>query len=535
MNILRKKSRVKVITILLLALFVNYLVSPMAVFAGTYLTEIETKIVTIEESLASAKLLNDAKKIACLDEKYCIAATDEITTSITTLETRFNEIKDGLTLSRLVSLTAEPVGYEYLSAEDKATTINYLTVTEITENRLVTPSQCMVENVIVDTITTEEECTLASGDWTEEVNETITLSVDQIESMILTAFTDISTDLNTIDNETAYVTDYDNKVAALRLTDQNNATEAINDLLDRLADLTAIKNNRLSTLNTFKETNPSMTEANVGSILLGEYLEILNNLYKYLLLEEAFIEDYENVINNEIYSYAYGDEWTNQTATLTANYNALIAIDLTETKTTLTTKINSYTDIDNLTGITMEEDFLKTLLNHIKLELPMVTNTNIKKIETALLSYYVLTSSDPEIVINHTNRTIVTSYVGLEQSIFESKVTMNKGSYALGELVTGTDLEQNTIYTIKSGTTITLKTEDDVTITTYTVSVIGDANSDGNVDLNDLDMLESLVLGDTTTSDYTQTQLKALDYNGDGLYNVTDVAMLYSTLTVVAQ
>ena len=82
-NIFRKKSQKKLIAgSILLALSINLLISPLSVFAGSHLNELNAVVDDINSIITTSNSLNDTKKDACENEKYCLKATEEIKSEI---------------------------------------------------------------------------------------------------------------------------------------------------------------------------------------------------------------------------------------------------------------------------------------------------------------------------------------------------------------------------------------------------------------------------------------------------------------------
>jgi len=525
-NIFRKKSRKKIVATLLLAILSNYFM-PLSVLAAEGTNLIADKMLNFESVLAEAQANNDEKILNCGTDNYCIKVTDNISKFLSEKSTVYDDFKLGITLSDLVDATSKPTDYDKLSDTKKATTIIYNTLTDVTDTFVKEEAYCEIE---LGTYDNEIDCTTNGGIWHAEVIEDVVINVESQTSLIEAYLDNLASDVSAYD-DTNYLSNYEDAVAVLVDADKTTVVNEIallkgkidtatSDLTTVNGELETFKTNVVIGLNEYSDTN------------LFEYLGILDKLYDKVSNANSLVEDYADLINNEIYKELFDSEWETVTTDLTNSFNTLKTLLDNLTIDSLTELINEATDINNLSDVlSNEKNPLESLLSYINNNLPMVSSDNINKIISKLKEFYSLVSSDNNVIVNEEDLTIslpMASIYSKEQ--LETILSVDpSGSLVIdnfNELQNGTELA----YLAKTGTTVTILVND-TELKTYTVSLSGDINGDGNVDGLDLETLESLVLGNTTTEDYSVSELKAMDYNGDFIYNITDIVVLYSYIT----
>ncbi len=410
MNIFRKKSLKKIaVSSILLALVVNIIISPFSVFAGDHLGELEEIVTTINGAISESNSLNDAKKDTCENEKYCLKAVDEIKTEITDISSDLTTILNGVSLKKLVSDTNTTItNYDKLSSEAKNTVITYNNATEIKEEFVTKEASCSVTDEEENPILDKETCEAHEGTWEDEETDFVTVTVNEIENMFIALLNKVKVKTAPYDSLENYNETYATKVETLREADKSKAVESKATELSRISNANQELTNLKSQENAFNDANPDFKLSDATEETLSSYLALQKDAYNFSDKVKNVKDSYSSFINNETYSYAYQDEWETFTSDLTESYNSFVeAAKDYENKQAINDKINSATDIDNLTGIEQTKSFLESFKEDLKSNYKMVSEENIKKIDKKLLNtYYVLTSSSNNIIINHTDRTI---------------------------------------------------------------------------------------------------------------------------------
>jgi len=539
-NIFRKKSRKKIVVLLLLCLFANYFISPLYVFAGSYLTDIESKISEIDLAFTNSESLNDSSSIeeSCAGNRYCQLATAKIKQDLQTKKSEYESVKGEIKLSDLVAIVGSPSGYEHLTTENKDSVVNYQTLIEISNEYVSSMATCHVgEDPVI--AQDEEACTALSGTWTPAVVETATVTVDNLEAKILDYLSSVLLMLDDYDSE-SFQTKLGEAEEGFRLQDETDATTAKTNLLNDITITKTSINTSLGLLETFLADHSPLDLSALTEEELNTYLSIKKDIYNLYNTMTDITTDYNNLVNNENYQLALTDEWDNFKEEVITNYDELLLIFTTNgTQEEELIDINDATDIDNLDDeLVADEEFLVAFLSNIRTNLTMVNSDNLDKITEALLDIYVLSSSNNNVVVNHEDKSIIISNVlTLSKEDFESYLSVSSegtfaGSnyYELVMVPVNPELEEETSYLVKTSTIVKVFTKTEVLVGEYTVSLVGDANCDSTIDLLDLQILEALVLGNTATTDYTDAVLNALDYNLDLEYNISDIVMLYGAL-----
>lgn len=536
MNIFRKKSLKKIaVSSVLLALVVNIIISPLSVFAGDHLGELEEIVTTINEAISESNSLNDAKKDTCENEKYCLKAVDEIDAAITNINSELTTILNGVSLKKLVSDTNTTItNYDKLSSEAKNTVITYNNATEIKEEFVTKEASCSVTDEEENPILDKETCEAHEGTWEEEETDFVLITVNEIENMFLALLNKVKVKTAPYDSLENYNETYAAKVDALREADKSKAVESKAAELSKIANA----NQELTTLKSqetaFNEENPDFKLSEATEESLNSYLALQKDAYNFSDKIKTVKDSYDSFMNNETYSYAYQDEWETFTSDLKESYNSFVEDSKDyENKQAINDKINSATDIDNLTGIEQTKSFLESFKANLKSNYKMVSEENIKKIDKKLLNtYYVLKSSNNNIIINHTDRTIEIMVPKLStDEVLNGLDTDFKDNIVFSNTVNGTDTENNSVKIVKTGSELEIKDDNGSSVGKYTIVVNGDITSDSNVDGNDLQELENLVLGNKTESDFSNTKLMAADYNNDNSYNIVDIVMMYQSIS----
>ena len=536
MNIFRKKSLKKIaVSSVLLALVVNIIISPLSVFAGDHLGDLEEIVTTINEAISESNSLNNAKKDTCENEKYCLKAVDEIETAITNINSELTTILNGVSLKKLVSDTNTTItNYDKLSSEAKNTVITYNNATEIKEEFVVKEASCSVTDEEENPILDKETCEANEGTWEDEETDFVLITVNEIENMFLALLNKVKAKTAPYDSLENYNETYAAKVDALREADKSKAVESKAAELSKIANA----NQELTTLKSqetaFNEENPNFKLSEATEESLNSYLQLQKDAYNFSDKIKTVKDSYDSFMNNETYSYAYQDEWETFTSDLTESYNSFVEDSKDyENKQAINDKINSATDIDNLTGIEQTKSFLESFKANLKSNYKIVSEENIKKIDKKLLNtYYVLKSSNNNIIINHTDRTIEIMVPKLSTSEVLDGLDIDfKDNIVFSNTVNGTDTENNSVKTVKTDSELEIKDDNGSSVGKYTIVVNGDITSDSNVDGNDLQELEDLVLENKTESDFSNTKLMAADYNNDNSYNIVDIVMMYQSIS----
>ena len=536
MNIFRKKSQKKLIAVsILLALTINLLVSPLSVFAGSHLTELNEVVEDINNILTTSNGLNDAKKDACENEKYCLKATEEIKSEITEISNNLDTlVSNGLTLDKLVSKSGATIAnYNHLSSESKNKVITYQNATEIEEEFVKKEASCSVTDEEGNQVLDKDVCESLEGTWEDEEKDTVLITVDEIESMFLSVFNDVKSETVPYSSEEKYNETYDSKVTALRNSDKNKAAGSKQAVMTKISNATTELENLNQEFITFNEANPDFKIESATEEQLTSYLNLQKSAYNFSNKIQEVKDSYQEFMSNDDYSYAYQDDWEEFTSDLTSAYNTFVenAKDY-EDKQAINDKINSATDIDNLNAIEQTKDFLESFKADLKANYKMVSEENIKKIDKKLLNtYYVLKSSTNNIVIDHTDRIIKIMVPKLSTTEVLNNLDIDfKENIVFNNTVNLTDSEGNQVKAVKTDSTLEIKDNNGSDVGKYTIVVNGDVTSDGNVDGNDLQELEDLVLENKTESDFSNTKLMAADYNNDESYNIVDIVILYQSM-----
>lgn len=536
MNIFRKKSQKKLIAgSILLALSINLLISPLSVFAGSHLNELNAVVDDINSIITTSNSLNDTKKDACENEKYCLKATEEIKSEITKISSSLDTlVSNGLTLDKLVSKSGATIAnYNHLSSESKNKVITYQNVTEIKEEFVIKEASCSVTDEEGNPISDKDVCESLEGTWENEEKDTVLITVDEIESMFLSVFNDVKSETVPYSSEEKYNETYDSKVAALRNSDKNKAAGSKQAVMAKISNATTELDNLNQEFMAFNEANPDFKVESATEEQLTNYLNLQKSAYNFSDKIKEVKDAYNSFMSNEDYSYAYQEEWEEFTGDLTSSYNTFIdnAKDY-ENKQAINDKINSATDIDNLKAIEQTKDFLESFKANLKANYKMVSEENIKKIDKKLLNtYYVLKSSTNNIIVNHTDRIVEIMIPKLSTTEVLNNLDIDfKENIVFNNTVNLTDSEGNQVKSVKTDSTLEIKDNNESSVGKYTIVVNGDVTSDGNVDGNDLQELEDLVLENKTTSDFSNTKLIAADYNNDNSYNIVDIVMLYQSV-----
>lgn len=536
-NIFNKKSQKKLIAnILLIAITINFVISPLSVFAGSHLNELEEVVALINAKITSSNSYNDSKKETCDNEKYCLKATDDIKTEISKISDNLSAITSGVTLDKLVSKSGATIeNYNKLSSETKNKVINYQSAEEIKEEFIKKEASCSVldeeENPILD----KETCEIHEGTWEDEEIGTVLITVDDIESMFLGLFNDVKGETIPYDSEEKYNETYESKVNALRNADKAKAVESKTTELEKISNATAELNTLNEEFATFNEENPDFNLSSATEESLNSYLTLQKKAYNFSDKIKSIKDSYSSFMNNETYSYAYQDEWEEFTSDLRESYNNFIENSNNySNKDEITDKLNKATDIDNLTGIEQSKSFLESFKENLKTNYKMISEENIKKIDKKLLNtYYVLKSSTDNIIVNHTDRIVEIMIPKLSTDEILNNLDIDfKDNIVFNNTVNLTDTEGNQINSVKTDSTLDINDSNGSSVGKYTIVVNGDITSDGNVDGSDLQELEALVLKNKTTSDFSNTKLMAADYNNDKSYNIVDIVMMYQTMVV---
>lgn len=536
-NIFNKKSQKKLIAnILLIAITINFVISPLSVFAGNHLNELEEVVALINAKITSSNSYNDSKKETCDNEKYCLKATDDIKTEISKISDNLSAITSGVTLDKLVSKSGATIeNYNKLSSETKNKVINYQSAEEIKEEFIKKEASCSVldeeENPILD----KETCEIHEGTWEDEEIGTVLITVDDIESMFLGLFNDVKGETIPYDSEEKYNETYESKVNALRNADKAKAVESKATELEKISNATAELNTLNEEFATFNDENPDFSLSSATEESLNSYLALQKKAYNFSDKIKSIKDSYSSFMNNETYSYAYQDEWEEFTSDLTESYNNFIENSNNySNKDEITDKLNKATDIDNLTGIEQSKSFLESFKENLKTNYKMISEENIKKIDKKLLNtYYVLKSSTDNIIVNHTDRIVEIMIPKLSTDEILNNLDIDfKDNIVFNNTVNLTDIEGNQINSVKTDSTLDINDSNGSSVGKYTIVVNGDITSDGNVDGSDLQELEALVLKNKTTSDFSNTKLMAADYNNDKSYNIVDIVMMYQTMVV---
>jgi len=535
-NIFRKKSQKKLIAgSILLALSINLLISPLSVFAGSHLNELNAVVDDINSIITTSNSLNDTKKDACENEKYCLKATEEIKSEITKISSSLDTlVSNGLTLDKLVSKSGATIAnYNHLSSESKNKVITYQNVTEIKEEFVIKEASCSVTDEEGNPISDKDVCESLEGTWENEEKDTVLITVDEIESMFLSVFNDVKSETVPYSSEEKYNETYDSKVAALRNSDKNKAAGSKQAVMAKISNATTELDNLNQEFMAFNEANPDFKVESATEEQLTNYLNLQKSAYNFSDKIKEVKDAYNSFMSNEDYSYAYQEEWEEFTGDLTSSYNTFIdnAKDY-ENKQAINDKINSATDIDNLKAIEQTKDFLESFKANLKANYKMVSEENIKKIDKKLLNtYYVLKSSTNNIIVNHTDRIVEIMIPKLSTTEVLNNLDIDfKENIVFNNTVNLTDSEGNQVKSVKTDSTLEIKDNNESSVGKYTIVVNGDVTSDGNVDGNDLQELEDLVLENKTTSDFSNTKLIAADYNNDNSYNIVDIVMLYQSV-----
>jgi len=535
-NIFRKKSQKKLIAgSILLALSINLLISPLSVFAGSHLNELNAVVDDINSIITTSNSLNDTKKDACENEKYCLKATEEIKSEITKISSSLDTlVSNGLTLDKLVSKSGATIAnYNHLSSESKNKVITYQNVTEIKEEFVIKEASCSVTDEEGNPISDKDVCESLEGTWENEEKDTVLITVDEIESMFLSVFNDVKSETVPYSSEEKYNETYDSKVAALRNSDKNKAAGSKQAVMAKISNATTELDNLNQEFMAFNEANPDFKVESATEEQLTNYLNLQKSAYNFSDKIKEVKDAYNSFMSNEDYSYAYQEEWEEFTGDLTSSYNTFIdnAKDY-ENKQAINDKINSATDIDNLKAIEQTKDFLESFKANLKANYKMVSEENIKKIDKKLLNtYYVLKSSTNNIIVNHTDRIVEIMIPKLSTTEVLNNLDIDfKENIVFNNTVNLTDSEGNQVKSVKTDSTLEIKDNNESSVGKYTIVVNGDVTSDGNVDGNDLQELEDLVLENKTTSDFSNTKLMAADYNNDNSYNIVDIVMLYQSV-----
>lgn len=536
MNIFRKKSQKKLIAgSILIALSINLLISPLSVFAGSHLNELNAVVDDINSIITTSNSLNDTKKDACENEKYCLKATEEIKSEITKISSSLDTlVSNGLTLDKLVSKSGATIAnYNHLSSESKNKVITYQNVTEIKEEFVIKEASCSVTDEEGNPISDKDVCESLEGTWENEEKDTVLITVDEIESMFLSVFNDVKSETVPYSSEEKYNETYDSKVAALRNSDKNKAAGSKQAVMTKISNATTELDNLNQEFMAFNEANPDFKVESATEEQLTNYLNLQKSAYNFSDKIKEVKDAYNSFMSNEDYSYAYQEEWEEFTGDLTSSYNTFIdnAKDY-ENKQAINDKINSATDIDNLKAIEQTKDFLESFKANLKANYKMVSEENIKKIDKKLLNtYYVLKSSTNNIIVNHTDRIVEIMIPKLSTTEVLNNLDIDfKENIVFNNTVNLTDSEGNQVKSVKTDSTLEIKDNNGSSVGKYTIVVNGDVTSDGNVDGNDLQELEDLVLENKTTSDFSNTKLMAADYNNDNSYNIVDIVMLYQSV-----
>jgi len=535
-NIFRKKSQKKLIAgSILIALSINLLISPLSVFAGSHLNELNAVVDDINSIITTSNSLNDTKKDACENEKYCLKATEEIKSEITKISSSLDTlVSNGLTLDKLVSKSGATIAnYNHLSSESKNKVITYQNVTEIKEEFVIKEASCSVTDEEGNPISDKDVCESLEGTWENEEKDTVLITVDEIESMFLSVFNDVKSETVPYSSEEKYNETYDSKVAALRNSDKNKAAGSKQAVMAKISNATTELDNLNQEFMAFNEANPDFKVESATEEQLTNYLNLQKSAYNFSDKIKEVKDAYNSFMSNEDYSYAYQEEWEEFTGDLTSSYNTFIdnAKDY-ENKQAINDKINSATDIDNLKAIEQTKDFLESFKANLKANYKMVSEENIKKIDKKLLNtYYVLKSSTNNIIVNHTDRIVEIMIPKLSTNEVLNNLDIDfKENIVFNNTVNLTDSEGNQVKSVKTDSTLEIKDNNESSVGKYTIVVNGDVTSDGNVDGNDLQELEDLVLENKTTSDFSNTKLMAADYNNDNSYNIVDIVMLYQSV-----